>query len=467
MSAELTKIHFVGVGGVGMGSLAEALAAAGYKVSGSDGALYDPMKSVLAKANVQMIEGFSAETTEKLRPDLVVIGNVVRKENPEAAAWIRKGVSFVSFPEAVRRLIIEDRASVVCSGTHGKTTTTSWISFLLDRLGLNPSYLIGGVPHDLERGSRKGDGKVFVGEGDEYDSAFFDKGAKFLHYKPDTLVLSGVEFDHADIYRDLEHVKESFRSVISLLPGDGLLIARYDSPTVMELVTDALCPVQTFGESPQAMWSLGKTSESPSGIEFEVLFKGQSLGNFQTSMFGRHNLMNLLSGIVCAANLGQPIDKIRPLVSAFSGVRRRQQILLKSPNVLVDDFAHHPTEVKATLEAVRTRYPTGKLWALFEPRSATARRNVHQTAYVESFDTADEVLVKSPYRANELGEADRFSPEKLVAALNDRGKKAVSFADTATLLEYFNKSLAPGDIVVVMSNGEFDKIQSKILSHLA
>ena len=460
------KIHFVGVGGVGMGSFAVALAEAGYEVSGSDNALYEPMKSVLASANISLTEGFRAETLDQVRPDAVVIGNVVRKDNAEAAAWIRAGVPFLSFPEAVRRFLIHDKKSIVVAGTHGKTTTTTWIAFLLRELGLDPAYLIGGVPKDLARGSAAAKGEVFVGEGDEYDSAFFDKGPKFLHYNPHFLVLNNIEFDHADIYKDLAHVQASFEKLISLLPGDGLLIARYDDPVVMEVLGLALCPVQTFGLGTGAMWRLGKVEESKAGYSFEVIYKGRSVGTFQTQCLGEHNLVNLLAGIVVAVNLGIALERVRPIVEKFGGVRRRQEILMTEPVVLVDDFAHHPTEVAATLKAVRGRFPEGKLWAFFEPRSATARRAVHQEAYAKAFDSADQILVATPFKAGELAAGERLSSDTLVTDLKARGKAAEAFSGVEPMIQHFLQGHSPGDVAVVMSNGEFDKIQAKLMKAL-
>lgn len=460
----ISKIHFVGLGGVGMGTFAVALAKSGYQVSGSDLKLYDPMKTVLKEASIELIEGFTASNLQKVSPDVVIIGNVVRKENEEAMAWIGSGKKFLSFPEAVRQFLIGEKKSIVCAGTHGKTTTTSWIAFLLKEAGVDPSYLIGGVPMDLPSGCHASKGDYLVCEGDEYDSAFFDKGPKFLHYHPHFVVLSSVEFDHADIYRDLAHVKASFEKLISLLPGDGLLIARFDDPNIQEIMGLSYCPVQTFGMGLGAMWRIGKITESEKGFEFEVIYKGRSAGLFETPMFGEHNLMNLLSGIVCAVNLGIPIEKIRPIVPKFHGAKRRQQILKEQPFLLVDDFAHHPTEVNATLSAVRRRYGQRKIWALFEPRSATARRSVHQAEYAKAFQAADEVLVKNPYRATELSEAERLSETALVDALKEAGKPAQSFDSTDNILKYLKSQLKENDIVVVMSNGEFDKIQEKILT---
>ena len=463
MAENKLKIHFVGVGGVGMGSLAIALSQAGHSITGSDGKLYEPMKSALEGAKIELFEGYSEQNANKTKPDFVVIGNVIRKENPEAQAWIRSGFQFCSFPEAVRRFVINDKLSIVCAGTHGKTTTTAWISFLLRELGKNPSYLIGGVPVDLPTGSLVTDGELFVGEGDEYDSAFFDKGPKFLHYNPTAAIISSVEFDHADIYRDLAHVKESFEKLAGLLPGDGVLVVNYHDSNAMEVAQKALCPVQTFGTSEGAMWRIIPTNEDEAGFSFEIQYKGKNLGEFKTPLFGKHNLMNLVSGIIVAANLGISIEAMRSIVPRFRGVKRRQQILQDSPFYVVDDFAHHPTEVKATLSAVKGRFPGRKIWALFEPRSATARRNVHQNAYVESFDSADEILLSVPFKSGDLSTSERLSTSQLTEQLQTRGKSAFEFHNTDAILGALGGGLKPGDIVVVMSNGEFDKIQNKIL----
>ncbi|NBV49781.1 hypothetical protein EBR78_01030 [bacterium] len=467
MTNEKKSVHFVGIGGVGMGSLAIAMARAGYAVTGSDGKLYEPMKSQLEKVSIRLLEGYSEAHCQELNPEQVVIGNVIRKENPEAQAWIRRGTPFCSFPEAVRRFLIQDKLSIVCAGTHGKTTTTTWVSFLLSELRQSPSYLIGGVPVDLPTGSHIDQGDLFVGEGDEYDSAFFDKGPKFLHYNPTACIVSNIEFDHADIYRDLAHVKQSFEKLAGLLPGDGVLVVNYHDPNAMEVAQKALCPIQTFGTAEGAMWRLVNIRESAEGFHFEVQYKGKKLGEFQTALFGVHNLMNILSGICVASNLGFSIEAMRPIVSRFRGVKRRQEILKQEPYVLIDDFAHHPTEVKATLAAVRGRFPNRKIWALFEPRSATARRNVHQEEYVQSFDNADFILLSVPFKASDLASEERLSTSDLVRNLCTRGKNAREFSNTDAILQVLQNELQPGHIVVVMSNGEFDKIQSKILKTIA
>lgn len=459
---QFERVHFVGVGGVGMGSLAIALKEAGFLVSGSDGNLYEPMKSALENKGIELVKGFQADNLKKISADRVVIGNVVRKDNPEARAWIQSGVSFCSFPEAVRRYLIQNKTSIVCAGTHGKTTTTSWVSFLLSKLEQNPSYLIGGVPVDLPTGSRISTGDFFVGEGDEYDSAFFDKGPKFLHYNPSVCIISNIEFDHADIYRDLAHVKESFEKLASLLPGDGVLVANYEDQNVMEIAQKALCPIQTFGFSTGAMWRINLKREDENGMVFELLYKGKNLGEFRTSLFGKHNLMNLVAGICAVSNCGFSVEKIRSVVPLFRGVRRRLELVKSSPFALYDDFAHHPTEVRSTLQAVKTRFPHRRLIAVFEPRSATARRNIHQKEYVNAFDLADLIILSEPFRSTELNEKERLSVQELSDELRKKQKEVHSCVNSLDIIKHLTQQLRVDDIVVVMSNGDFDKIQSKI-----
>lgn len=468
-----THVHFVGVGGVGTGSFATALAASGYRVSGSDGTLYEPMKSVLERANIELVHGYAAGTAELFHPDFVVIGNVIRRDNPEAQAWMRRGVPFVSFPEAVRRFLVGDRRSVVIAGTHGKTTTTTLMTYLLDRLGLSPSYLIGGVPKDLPQGCLLRDGNYFVVEGDEYDSAFFDKGPKFLHYDPDFVILTSIEFDHADIYRDLDHVISSFEKLMALVPGDGLVAVCADDEVARRTAALAHANVESYGFHEDATWRIVNVTEDETGYHFGLLKKGRPAGQYHTKMLGRHNLANITATIAVAHRLwkdagkqGEAAGPIAEALSKFQGVRRRQELLLEHPIRLVDDFAHHPTAVQVTLDGIRKRYPNGRLWAFFEPRSATARRAVHQEDYARAFDAADVVLLAAPYKAGELG-AEKLDAETLAEKIRARGKEAAALENADAILARFLKEYAPGDVAVVMSNGEFGKLQVKLVSALS
>lgn len=459
----MKRVHFVGIGGVGTGSLAVALSKSGFQVSGSDGALYEPMKGVLSRAQIRLIEGFRAETAATENADIVVIGNVVRADNVEAMAWIQKGARFISFPEAVRQFVIQEKASVVCTGTHGKTTTTSWTAMLLKRLGADPSYLIGGVPLDLPDGCAITAGGFFVGEGDEYDSAFFDKGPKFLHYNPQILLLANIEFDHADIYRDIDHVRSSFEKVVAILPRNGVCIARSGDPQIERVIRGSSAEVETFGEAENSDWRIQQIQHSPQGVDFGLRYKGRDFGSFRTVLFGAHNVHNLVSGLAACYHLGFSIEAMRPVVNEFRGCRRRQQILLNQPIVLIDDFAHHPTEVAATLGAIRLRYPDRKIWALFEPRSATARRGTHQEQYKSCFGAADQVVLSEPYRMSDLQGA-KFEASAIVETLQARGKDALWFSTVDDIVKHVSTQVRPSDVVVVMSNGEFGRIQEKLMS---
>lgn len=461
---EPKKIHFVGIGGVGMGTLATALSNMGCEISGSDGTLYEPMKGVLERAGIAIKEGYDANSVQQFDPDLVIIGNVIRSSNAEARAWINSPKPFLSFPEAIRKFAIDSRASIVCAGTHGKTTTATWTAYLLDKLGLSPSYFIGGVPVDLDQGCVIREGGYFVGEGDEYDSAFFDKGPKFLHYDPKYLILSSIEFDHADIYRDLDHVKAAFQKLIAIMPGDGLCLARFEDANIKEVCRTALCQVQTFGTSLGALWQLRSWNHVDGFVEFDVFYKRRTLGMFRSRIFGAHNLLNMVSGIAVAINLGAKLDDVKAAVETFQGVRRRQQFLMTDPIVLIDDFAHHPTEVQATLSSVRERYKESNIVACFEPRSTTSRRKHHQEAYAEAFGSADSVLVMAPYQAAGENAEEVFSTKQLVQDIEGKGKKAADFETVDDMVTHLSSSLKPNDIVVVMSNGEFGKIQSKIMA---
>jgi UDP-N-acetylmuramate: L-alanyl-gamma-D-glutamyl-meso-diaminopimelate ligase len=358
--------------------------------------------------------------------------------------------------------VIQDKKAVVCAGTHGKTTTTAWTAFLFQELGMDPSYLIGGVPLDLPQGCAITPSPYFVGEGDEYDSAFFDKGPKFLHYHPHCAILANIEFDHADIYRDLAHVQSSFEKLVALLPGDGLCLARHEDPVARAVAQGALCPVQTFGMAAGATWRVAQIEYEPEFMSFELEYAKRKVGWFRTKLFGEHNVANLVSGIAAAAHFGVSIDKMRPIVERFRGAKRRQQILLEEPFTLIDDFAHHPTEVAATLKAVRQRFQKGTLWAFFEPRSATARRGSHQEIYPAAFSPADQVVIGTPYQGQAMPEGQRFSGQTLVEALTAQGKKARCFDNVDDMVALFQKEHQPGDVAVVMSNGEFGKIQTKL-----
>jgi UDP-N-acetylmuramate: L-alanyl-gamma-D-glutamyl-meso-diaminopimelate ligase len=469
-------VHFVAIAGTGMGSLAGLLKARGHEVTGSDAGVYPPMSTALAAAGVPVAEGFDARRVLERRPDLVVIGNAVRPENPEARAALEGGVPVSSFPDALYEHAIRGKHSVVVAGTHGKTTTTSLLATLLHETGRDPSFLVGGIPANFEAGFRDGAGEHFVVEGDEYDTVFFDKTPKFLHYHPRTLLLTSVEFDHADIYRDLEHVKAAFRALVEGLPAEGTLVAALAAPNVGDVVRGARCRVVGYGVGEAAdaaglAWRARVLEATGEGTRFELLVDGSAAGTAVVPLHGRHNLENAVGALAVLDALGVPRAAALAALPRFRGVKRRMELRGEAAGVtLLDDFAHHPTAVRETLVALRARYPGRRLVAVFEPRSNTSRRKVFQREYAAAFDAADRVLVAAPpagpvYSA--FGEVtELFSADELAADLRARGRDAAALAGVDALVAELAAASRPGDVVVTLSNGAFGAIWDKLLTAL-
>jgi UDP-N-acetylmuramate: L-alanyl-gamma-D-glutamyl-meso-diaminopimelate ligase len=451
----LRTVHLMGVAGTAMGALAGMLVEAGYAVTGSDRAVYPPMSDYLAGLGIRVMEGFEAKNLDP-RPDLVVVGNVIRAEYAEAAALLASDIPYVSMPQLLGKRWLDRTHSVVIAGTHGKTTTTAITAWLCDQAGLAPGYLIGGVPANFPRSARGGGGQVFVIEGDEYDTAFFDKGPKFLHYRARTCVITSVEFDHADIYRDLDHVKQSFRRLVAGMPADGRLIVRWDDDGARDVASGAPCAVLRYG--PDQDWD-GRIEEVDTRrgvMRFSVLREGASLGTFTSCMVGAHNLYNQVAAVAAAISAGADPERLAAGFETFLGIKRRQEVIGEPGGVtLVDDFAHHPTAVKVTLEALRARFGGRRLWAIWEPRSATSRRAVFQQAYGEAFDAADQVIIAAPFDTSRIAEEDRFSSERLVEALSARGVDAVGLPDVDAIARTVAARAHPGDVVAILSNGGF------------
>ncbi len=473
---QLQHVHFVAIGGTGMGSLAGLLKARGLAVTGSDRALYPPMSTALERWGIPVFEGFCAEHVLQPRPDLVVIGNAVRAENPEARAAIDSGVPYRSFSDALYELAIAGKHSVVVSGTHGKTTTTGLLAYLLVATGRDPSLLVGGISLDFDGSFLEGGGDHFVVEGDEYDTAFFDKTPKFLHYHPDTLVITSVEFDHADIYRDLDHVKSAFRELIAGLQPDSTIVAAWDHANVRDVLSQAPCRVIRYGseEGPnpeELAWMTRGLESGPAGSSFELVVAGTASGRATFPLYGRANLENVVATLAALDALGVSLAETLPVLPAHRGVKRRQEVRGEVNGVtVVDDFAHHPTAVRASIEAIRARFPRRRLVAVFEPRTNTSRRKIFQEDYAGSFDGADRVVVRSVsdepiYSATgEVGE--RFSAEELSLALRSRAIPAVVFEDVDAIIAHLVLEQRPGDVILVMSNGAFDNIWEKLLEAL-
>ena len=463
--ASVRRVHFVGVAGTGMGSFAGMLKAAGYEVTGSDQNVFPPMSEMLAAWGIPVLTPYDPANLDAAKPDLVVVGNVIRRVNPEAAAVRARRLPQMSFPAALGAFFLRDRHPVVVVGTHGKTTTSSLMGHVLAAAGRDPSFLVGGVTRNSGANYRLGAGAHFVVEGDEYDSAYFDKGPKFLHYRPRTAILTSVEFDHADIYRDLAHCESAFDRFVRLLPPDGLLAVSAVYPNAVRIARACPARVVTYGgDGDYAARDLTLGSD---GARFEVLEGGRALGEARLPIGGAHNVENALGVMAAARGLGLSLDEIARGLATFAGVRRRQEVRAEPGGVLViDDFAHHPTAVRETIAAVRSRYPGRRLWAVFEPRSNTSRRNVHQEEYARAFAGAARVSLKVPEPHDKVPADQRLDVGKLTAALRLQGIAATAEAEVAALVAEVAASAAPGDVVLVMSNGAFGGFLDKLIAAL-
>ncbi len=470
MNATPQHVHFIAIGGTGMGSLAGLLKARGLTVTGSDTGLYPPMSTALERWQIPVAEGFSPENMGD-DVDLFVIGNAVRPDNSEAAAAIESGIPYRSFSDALYELAMADKHSVVVAGTHGKTTTTNLTAFLLARADRDPSLLVGGISLDFDGSFRDGEGAHFVVEGDEYDTAFFDKTPKFLHYHPRTLILTSVEFDHADIYRDLDHVKSAFRQLVTSMPENGTIVAACDHANVQDVVRAAPCRVISYGLSADASWRAQGLESSERGTGFELIVEGELLGMVQVPFYGGFNVENAVAALAAATVLGVPLPRSLGTLSEARGVKRRQEIRGEEAGVVViDDFAHHPTAVKGSIGALRARFPGRRLVAIFEPRTNTSRRAIFQDDYARAFDEADRALVyevpDEPIYSATGEVSERFSSAELCRALTRRGLAADALDEVDAIVECVVREAQEGDVVLVMSNGGFEGIWEKLLAGL-
>jgi UDP-N-acetylmuramate: L-alanyl-gamma-D-glutamyl-meso-diaminopimelate ligase len=462
-----SHIHLIAVCGVGMASLAGLLQSRGYRVTGSDQNVYPPMSTYLAEIGIDVLTGYRAEHVTP-RPDLVVIGNAVSRGNPEAEAVINENTPYISFPQALGEFLIGGRTSIVIAGTHGKTTTSALAAWVLTSAGLDPGFFIGGVSLNFASGWRPGGASHVVLEGDEYDSAFFDKGPKFLHYRPTHAILTSVEFDHADIYRDLDHVKSAFARLIELLPAEGKLVVCSDYADALALAKSARSQPITYGE--RGDWTASDIQYSAGRTFFTPCYKGQSEGPLEARIIGRHNVKNALSVYAMGRALGISREKLLGGFGTFKGVKRRQEVRGEQRGVLViDDFAHHPTAVRETIDAVRGAYGGRRLWAIFEPRSNTSKRNIFEKEFAAALALADQVIVAGVFQPEKVPEGERLSVDRLVREVN-----RLAGAERATMIEgasdiaaHVAQNTRPGDVLLVMSNGAFDAVHEKILRALA
>jgi len=368
------RIHFIAICGTGMAALAGMLKERGFQITGSDENVYPPMSTFLESKGIYPYPTFDADHLEPA-PDLVIVGNAMSRGNPEVEYMLNQRLRYASLPEILKEYFIRGKYSCVVAGTHGKTTTSGLLAWTLESAGLDPSFFIGGIPENFGQGYKLGEGRLFVLEGDEYDSAFFDKGPKFLHYMPDLVILNNVEFDHADIYRSFDEVRIAFQRLVNLIPANGHLVACWDDAEVRKLAERAFCTVTTFGTGPETGWRATEIRAVHSGTEFTVVHNNKPLGPFFVPLFGEHNVKNATAVLAASAQLGVPVDQAARALRSFKGIRRRLQVRFDEGGITVlDDFAHHPTEVRETLRALRHQYPKRRIWAAFEPRTATTKR---------------------------------------------------------------------------------------------
>ena len=456
----------MGICGTGMAALAGALKELGYKVTGSDRAAYPPMSTFLEQLGISVFLGFDPRNLQP-RPDLVVVGNVIRRENPEIAELARLQVPFASFPQALNHFVINGKKRIVIAGTHGKTTTSSLVAWILESSGLDPGFMIGGIPLNFQKGFKLGEGSYFVVEGDEYDTAFFDKGPKFFHYRPYILVLTSIEFDHADIYENLRQIRGNFEMLISMVPPHGHIVANWDDPLVRELATAAPCPVHYYGIRKARDWYIESISRQAGISSLVVVSPTGERRTYSTPLYGRHNFSNLLAAVVVAHVLGLDQQDVHRAVKKFRGVKRRQELMGEAQGILVlDDFAHHPTAVRETVRAVKEAFPDRRLIAVFEPRSNSSRRNVFQEQYARSFDAADLIMIPEPRMLESIPPDQRFSSMRLVQDLKRQGKPAYCAPDFEALLPLLLEKTRSSDVVLFMSNGDMDGLPGRFLESL-
>ncbi len=445
-----------------MASAAVAMHELGYQVTGSDqDVIYPPMSTFLAERSIRVMAGY-AEVNLAHRPDLVVVGNAISRGNPEAEAVLERKLRYCSLPELLKEFFIRGRRSLVVTGTHGKTTTASLLAWALESAGLNPSFLIGGIPRNLGQGARFTDSEWFVIEGDEYDTAFFDKRSKFVHYLPEVAIVNNLEFDHADIFPTLADIQLSFRRFIHLIPRNGLLLANGDEANITPLLDVRHCPVKRFG--------LGAANElKASGLVLRDDSSEFELGGtrFRIPMVGELNVRNALAVTAAARHCGIRDSAIQTAFDSFLSVKRRMEVRGEAGGVtVIDDFGHHPTAIRETVRALRVKFPGRRIWAVFEPRSNTTRRNVFQQELVDALERADAVVVAEVARLEQLPMGERLNPEKLMQDLRLTGKPAAYLPTVESIVDHVGSGARPGDVVCVFSNGGFGDIHNRLLARL-
>jgi UDP-N-acetylmuramate: L-alanyl-gamma-D-glutamyl-meso-diaminopimelate ligase len=466
-------IHLIGICGTAMASLAGMLAQRGFRVTGSDAAAYPPMSDFLRELNIPVAQPFDAKNLEP-RPDLVVVGNAISRGNAELEHVLDQRIPFCSLPQLLHDEFLRGKEVLVVAGTHGKTTTTSMLSWIFHSAGLDPSFLIGGIAENFGSSFHLGKGRHFILEGDEYDTAFFDKGPKFLHYFPDAVILTSVEFDHADIYKDLDAVETAFKRLINLIPRRGRVVAfdgvvgnATESPSLERCLANPFCLVERYGAGQHANWKVTNLRLEPGCTTWTVLHDGEPWANFEFELAGEYNVWNATGAAALAAGCGIEKEAIVAALRTFKSVKRRLEVKAQVNGItIIDDFAHHPTAITGTLKALRSRYPGSRLWAILEPRSNTLRRRVLQNDLARSLAQADEVIVAGVFRSEAVPENERMQLPELAAEIGRHGKRARLLGDADAIVEQTATEMRSGDVIAILSNGGFGGIYEKLPARL-
>ena len=468
-------IHLIGICGTAMASLAGMLQERGFRVTGSDAASYPPMSTFLESLGITVAQPF-AEANLEPRPDLVVVGNALSRGNVELERVLDERIPFCSLPQILHDEFLVGKDVLVVAGTHGKTTTTSMLAWIFESAGLQPSFLIGGIAENFGRSFGLGDGKHFVLEGDEYDTAFFDKGPKFLHYFPDSVILTSVEFDHADIYKDLDAVETAFKRLVNLVPRRGRIVGfearestsgESTNASIDRCLQKAFCPVERYGNSDRANWKITDLKLGEDRSEWSVIRDGKPWADFEFALGGEYNVWNATAAAALAASYEIPKDVIARALKTFRSVKRRLEVKAEVDGItIIDDFAHHPTAIEQTIRALRARYPRSRLWVVLEPRSNTMRRNVLQDALARSLALADQVVVAAIFKSDAIPEAERLDLNRVVHEIQQRGKQARILADADTIVDLIAPELRERDVVAILSNGGFGGIYEKLPQRL-
>jgi len=470
-SAKQKHIHVIGIAGSAMAPLAGMLREYGLRVTGSDAGVYPPASTLLDSLGIAYNSAFDAANLT-LAPDLVIVGNIIARGNPELEEVLERKIPYRSMPEILEEVFLPGKHSIVVSGTHGKTTTTAMLAWIFHSAEKRPTFLVGGIAENFGKSYGLGSGPEMILEGDEYETAFWDRGPKFFHYHPDDLIITALEFDHADIYADFDVYQLAFKRLVNLVPRNGRVVIWGDTkasgPALRQAAAKAFCPVITYGFSSENDWIASEPRFDGDHMDFRVTHQGKCFGEFSLAASGRHNVLNALAAIIVAQGRGISVDSLQKSLASFQSVRRRLEVKGEHRGVLVvDDFAHHPTAVRATIEAARGRWPGRRLWAILEPRSNSMRRKIFQESLPQALALADGVALGGVFRAQQLGDENRLDPESVAASVRDLGKDAHVVSGGEAMADFLAANAKPNDLLLIMSNGSFDGLCEKLLTKLS